>query len=89
MDAVRQIGSLKYNPLRKADLQGEPVANPFARGIHPDIRRLCRDAARAMNRYPVKDPLPFEAEEEDIFEDNDGETETETIEDGLPEASSI
>jgi hypothetical protein len=23
-----------------------------------------------MNRYPVKDPLPFEAEEEDIFEDD-------------------
>ncbi len=69
MDAVRQIGSLKFNPLRKDDLDGEVVANPFARGIHPDIRRLCREAARAMNRYPVKDPLPFEVEEEDIFEE--------------------
>jgi superfamily II RNA helicase len=74
MDAVRQIGSLKFNPLRKDDLDSEVVANPFARGIHPEIRRLCREAAREMNRYPVKDPLPFEVEEEDIFEeDEEGE----------------
>lgn len=71
MDAVRQIGSLKFNPLRKDDLDSEVIANPFARGIHPEIRRLCREAAREMNRYPVKDPLPFEVEEEDIFEDED------------------
>lgn len=73
MDAVRQLGSLKYNPLRKEDFEGETVANPFARGIHPEIRRLCREAARSMNRYPVKDPLPFEAEEEDLFEDGAGD----------------
>jgi hypothetical protein len=33
-------------------------------GIHPEIRRLCREAARAMDRFPVKDPLPFDEEEE-------------------------
>jgi len=80
MDAVRQIGSLKYNPLRKADLEGEAIANPFSRGIHPDIRRLCREAARAMNRYPVKDPLPFEADEEDLFEDDDDDETIDTVE---------
>ena len=78
MDAVRQIGSLKFNPLRKDDLNPEAVANPFARGIHPDIRRLCREAARAMNRYPVKDPLPFEAEEEDLFDNAEEEGEEES-----------
>lgn len=82
MDAVRQIGSLKFNPLRKADLEGEGIANPFARGIHPEIRKLCREAARSMNRYPVKDPPPFEAEEEDIFEDDDGEVDV-TLSDDL------
>ena len=93
MDAVRQIGSLKYNPLRKADLEGEASANPFARGIHPDIRRLCREAARAMNRYPVKDPLPFEAEEEDIFDDDDDDdesaTENKTMEDSVVDDSTM
>lgn len=81
MDAVRQIGSLKFNPLRKDDLGPEAVANPFARGIHPDIRRLCREAARTMNRYPVKDPLPFEAEEEDLFEEPEVEALEEDIND--------
>ena len=71
MDGLRQIGALKYNPLRKKDFsqgQGELV-DPLSRGIHPEIRRLCREAAREMNRYPVKDPLPFEVTEEDVIDD--------------------
>jgi hypothetical protein len=36
-----------------------------SRGIHPEVRRLCRDAAKAINRYPVKDPLVFASDEED------------------------
>lgn len=71
MDGLRQIGALKYNPLRKKDFSqgdGEWV-DPFSRGIHPEIRRLCREAAREMNRYPVKDPLPFEVTEEDVVDD--------------------
>jgi hypothetical protein len=76
MDAVRQLGSLKFNPLRKSDVDDDVVVDPFARGIHPDIRRLCREAGKAMNRYPVKDTLPFEAEEEDMFdEDEDADDE--------------
>jgi hypothetical protein len=72
MDGLRQIGALKYNPLRKKDVsmgEGELV-NPFSRGIHPEVRRLCREAAREMNRYPVKDPLPFEVTEEDVIDDS-------------------
>jgi replicative superfamily II helicase len=70
-DGVRQFGSLKFNPLRKTDTGDGVMVDPFSRGIHPEIRRRCREAAKAMNRYPVKDPLPFEAEEEDMFEEED------------------
>ncbi|KAL3895478.1 MAG: hypothetical protein SGARI_007435 [Bacillariaceae sp.] len=71
MDGLRQIGALKYNPLRKKDFSKEDseLVDPFTRGIHPEIRRLCREAAREMNRYPVKDPLPFEVTEEDVIDD--------------------
>ncbi|KAL3923456.1 MAG: hypothetical protein SGILL_001646 [Bacillariaceae sp.] len=71
MDGLRQIGALKYNPMRKKDYsQGDGgLVDPFSRGIHPEVRRLCREAAREMNRYPVKDPLPFEVTEEDVVDD--------------------
>jgi hypothetical protein len=80
LDGLRQIGSLKYNPLRKNDLDGTSgcVVDPFSRGIHPEIRRLCREAAKDMNRYPVKDPLPFEVSEEEIFDDLEAEEDTES-----------
>ena len=80
MDAVRQFGSLKFNPLRKGDSpSGETVVDPFSRGIHPELRRRCREAAKAMNRYPVKDPLPFEADEEDMFEDEGNENNDDDV----------
>mmetsp|Transcript_39629 Transcript_39629/g.95767 ORF Transcript_39629/g.95767 Transcript_39629/m.95767 type:complete len:1289 (-) Transcript_39629:69-3935(-) len=69
LDAVRQYGALKYTPLRRSDAGGDVIVDPFSRGIHPELRRKCREAAKAMNRYPVKDPLPFEAEEEEMFVD--------------------
>ena len=52
LDGLRQLGNLPYSPVRKMD--GIPLTSP---GIHPEVRRLCRDAARFLNRYPVKDPL--------------------------------
>eukprot|EP00536_Pseudo-nitzschia_multiseries_P015988 jgi/Psemu1/263316/estExt_Genewise1Plus.C_9950006 len=73
-DAVRQLGALKFNPIRKNDLMNPAAGgavDPFARGIHPDVRRLCREAVAQMNRYPVKDPLPFGAEEDAAFSDDD------------------
>ena len=81
-DAVRQLGALKFNPVRKNDLLEQSSAlgiiDPLSRGIHPEVRRLCREAAKQMNRYPVKDPLPFEVsadDADDIFDledDDDG-----------------
>ena len=60
LDALRQIANLPYNPVR-----------PFTKihseafGIHYDILKLCREAANAMDRYPVKDTLL-------TFEDDSG-----------------
>ena len=44
------------------------------RGIHPDVRRLCREAVQALNRYPVKDVLAMEPTEDD---NGDGDVEDE------------
>ena len=63
IDALRQFGNLPVNPARASD-RDSGVKQEVSPGIHPDIRRLCRDAASAMDRYPVKDPLPFDDEEE-------------------------
>ena len=80
LDGLRQIGSLKYNPLRKKDLDGTSgsVVDPFSRGIHPEIRRLCREAAKEMNRYPVKDPLPFEVAEDEIVDEIEAEEDSDS-----------
>lgn len=72
LDALRQFGNLPFMPIRKSDVDGS--LSQISRGLHPDVRNLCRDAARAINRYPVKDPLTFatheEDEEFDLEEDN-------------------
>ena len=78
LDAVRQLGNLPYTPIRR-DSHSE-AGSP---GIHPEIRRLCREAARAINRYPVKDLLAFEDTgdeididtESDMFDDDIGDDE--------------
>ena len=66
MDALRQFGSLPFNVVRSWDAASSKVSSS---GVHPDIRRLCRDAATAMNRYPLKDPLPLD--EEDAIDDSE------------------
>ena len=82
MDAVRQLGSLKYNPIRKSDMNPEEggSVDPFSRGIHPEVRKLCREAAFSMARYPVIDPFPFEVDDEEVEEvfdsDEDGSDQT-------------
>jgi len=70
LDALRQIGNLPVNAVRSLDASAGVVQRESP-GIHPDIRRLCRDAATDMDRYPVKDPLPFE--DDDEAEDDDEE----------------
>ena len=74
-DAVRQLGALKFNPIRKSDMNLVELGtvDPFSRGIHPEIRRLCREAAWEMDRYPVKDPLSFDAEVDEVFDDDEGD----------------
>ena len=67
LDALRQFGALPYRPARSSD-------SNVSAGLHPDIRRLCRDAATAMDRYPLKDPLPLsddeDIEEEEFFDED-------------------
>lgn len=72
LDAVRQLGNLPFTPVRKDDLQTTEKDSSkirMPRGIHPEIRRLCRDAATLINRYPVKDPFSFEEAENDDYDD--------------------
>ena len=66
LDALRQLGNLPYIPARALQ---NGIARLEATGIHPKVRSLCRDAANAMDRYPVKDMLPFE--EDELEESND------------------
>ena len=76
LDAVRQFGTLPYVPVRRADLMESSIIRECP-GLNPEIRSLCRDAAAAINRYPLKDPLSFEAavDEEDTEEDEADEDE--------------
>jgi len=71
LDALRQLGNLPINPARS---MGDSVLKETP-GIHPDIRRLCKEAVNAMDRYPVKDDLPFldvdESDVESIENDTD------------------
>lgn len=80
LDALRQLGNLSVNAARSLDSEIVQIEAP---GLHPDIRRLCRDAANAMDRYPVKDPLPFAEEDEDDGEEeveSEGENDAEMVE---------
>ena len=80
LDALRQLGNLPYTPLRRGDLDensGSTGVNS-PRGLHPEVRKLCRDAAKAINRYPVKDLLTFETGEEDDELDDEEDKDTDT-----------
>jgi hypothetical protein len=68
LDAVRQFSNLPFEPVRSI-----PTA-----GLHADLRYVCRRAAKTMNRYPVKDPLAFvadDSEDEDAVELNSNQDE--------------
>ena len=74
LDALKQIGNLPYVPARGFHGDGITIRTE-ASGIHPKIRALCREAANEMDRYPVKDIMPFEAdtEDEDVESEEDEE----------------
>ena len=70
LDALRQFGNLPYIPARALN-NGLPRLE--ASGIHPTVRSLCREAANAMDRYPVKDMLPFDEDDLESEDDAIGE----------------
>ena len=72
LDAMRQFGGLPYTPIRRKDFEKEFQVETKCQGLDQEIRRLCREAIRAINRYPVKDPLSFTTVD-DIDETVDGE----------------
>lgn len=91
LDALRQFGNLPINPARS---MGDFVHKETP-GIHPDIRRLCKEAATAMDRYPVKDPLPFAEDDEDDdsddgddgSDDDDDDSDVESVNDNTEDSS--
>eukprot|EP00985_Skeletonema_marinoi_P031999 scaffold37993_cov168-Skeletonema_marinoi.AAC.1 len=77
LDALKQLGNVPYIPARGFDGDGVTIRTE-ASGLHPRIRALCRDAAAEMDRYPVKDIMPFEEDtEEDTEDDSSDEAEEE------------
>ena len=68
LDALRQFSKLQFTPVRATSGQKMTISP----GIHPEVRRLCLEAAKGINRYPVKDPLPFDADDDDDISDNLG-----------------
>ncbi|EED91151.1 hypothetical protein THAPSDRAFT_262824 [Thalassiosira pseudonana CCMP1335] len=76
LDALRQIANLPFVPARGFEGDGVTVRLE-ANGVHPRIRALCRAAANDMDRYPVKDDLPFAVDEEDEEESESDDAEQE------------
>jgi hypothetical protein len=68
LDAMRQFGSLPFTPVRRREFEQGSHTKLVSCGLDQEVRRLCREASRAINRYPLKDPLSFTAADE---EDND------------------
>lgn len=77
LDALKQLGNVPFIAARGFDGDGVTIRTE-ASGLHPRIRALCREAAAEMDRYPVKDIMPFEeATEEDSEEATSEEAEEE------------
>jgi DSHCT (NUC185) domain len=79
LDAMRQFGGLPFSPIRRQDFEKQSQAEISSRGLDQEVRRLCREATRAINRYPLKDPLSFTAAEDDDVDDDESEVEEENI----------
>ena len=78
LDALRQFGNVPFVPIRRNDNDDGP------RGIDARVRKLCREAAVAINRYPVKDPLPFgtaQDEVDNLWQDDDDDNDEEEDDD--------
>jgi hypothetical protein len=78
LDAMRQFGGLPFSPIRRHDFEKQTQTEITSRGLDQEVRRLCREATRAINRYPLKDPLSFTAAEDDDIDDDETEIEEES-----------
>jgi len=85
LDALRQLGNLPINPARS---MGDFVHKETP-GIHPDIRRLCKEAVREMDRYPVKDHLPFLDDDDDDDEDDNDDSGVESVGDNAYDSDDV
>lgn len=65
LDALRQLGNLPYDPLRRSDVEIEHQFGRAPRGLDPRLKETCREACGEINRYPLKDSLLFDEDEED------------------------
>lgn len=75
LDAMRQFGGLPFAPVRRDDFEKQTKIESISRGLDQEVRRLCREASRAINRYPLKDPLSFATVDDDDLDDDESETE--------------
>jgi len=94
LDAVRQLGNLPFTPIRKENYDDSAAIATVSPGLDPILRRLAREASRAINRYPVKDPLAFETTEDDEDgesddDDNNNNEEAPEDEDDTEEVDSV
>ena len=86
LDALRQFGNLPFSSIRAMSAESGVTLHTSS-GIHPDLRRLCKEAAMEMDRYPLKDPLPLDdienvemsSDENDKTEENEDNTDDEEI----------
>lgn len=72
---MRQFGGLPFSPIRRLDFEKQTQTETVSRGLDQEVRRLCREATRAINRYPLKDPFSFATSEDDDQDDDDIEVE--------------
>ena len=87
LDAMRQFGGLPFAPIRRDDFEQPTKLELVSRGLDQEVRRLCREAIRAINRYPLKDPLPFSTVDDDDLDDD--ESEAEELVDSEPNVDSV
>jgi hypothetical protein len=75
LDSIRQIANLPYDPLRRSDVEITSQFGRAPRGFDPRLKDNCRRACEAINRYPLKDSLMFNQDEESNEEEVDVEDE--------------
>jgi superfamily II RNA helicase len=85
LDALRQIANLPYDPLRRSDVEITSQFGLAPRGFDPRLKDSCKRASAAINRYPLKDSLMFNQEDEEATEEEEEEVEEELENDEGPE----